>query len=133
VCAAVREGKKSGKGKGGGDKQNREVVVGIDLGTTNSAVAYIEGGKPKCIPNMEGSRTTPSGGGLAVSQWFCACAEIPGAHTHTEARGNEGKHTRTRTRTRTHMHTTSTGVNKARMHSCNCSHIHAHKRTYTPV
>lgn len=38
----------------------REVVVGIDLGTTNSAVAYVEGGKPKCIPNEHGETITPS-------------------------------------------------------------------------
>jgi molecular chaperone DnaK len=35
-------------------------VVGIDLGTTNSCVAYLEGDKPVVIPNAEGSRTTPS-------------------------------------------------------------------------
>lgn len=35
-------------------------VVGIDLGTTNSVVAVMEGGTPKVIPNAEGSRTTPS-------------------------------------------------------------------------
>ncbi|DBA90072.1 TPA: heat shock, variant 2 [Trebouxia sp. C0005] len=37
-----------------------EKVVGIDLGTTNSAVAAMEGGKPTVITNAEGARTTPS-------------------------------------------------------------------------
>jgi molecular chaperone DnaK len=35
-------------------------AVGIDLGTTNSVIAAMEGGKPTVIPNAEGSRTTPS-------------------------------------------------------------------------
>ena len=35
-------------------------AVGIDLGTTNSVVAVLEGGDPAVIPNAEGSRTTPS-------------------------------------------------------------------------
>src|SRR3989344_1721970 len=35
-------------------------ILGIDLGTTNSAMAIIEGGEPKIIENAEGNRTTPS-------------------------------------------------------------------------
>jgi molecular chaperone DnaK len=43
-------------------------VIGIDLGTTNSCVAVMEGGEPVVIPNSEGSRTTPSMVGFTESE-----------------------------------------------------------------
>jgi molecular chaperone DnaK len=42
-------------------------IIGIDLGTTNSVVAVLEGGEPKVIPNEEGARTTPSVVGFSKS------------------------------------------------------------------
>src|SRR5690554_3474733 len=35
-------------------------IIGIDLGTTNSCMAVLDGGEPTVIPNSEGARTTPS-------------------------------------------------------------------------
>ncbi|HUP57747.1 MAG TPA: molecular chaperone DnaK [Bdellovibrionota bacterium] len=42
-------------------------IIGIDLGTTNSCVAVLEGGEPKVIPNAEGANTTPSIAGFTNS------------------------------------------------------------------
>eukprot|EP00878_Enallax_costatus_P032537 GHUV01035765.1.p1 GENE.GHUV01035765.1~~GHUV01035765.1.p1 ORF type:complete len:501 (+),score=142.98 GHUV01035765.1:78-1505(+) len=42
------------------EQQQHEVVVGIDLGTTNSVIAHIVKGKPTCIPNEHGDTLTPS-------------------------------------------------------------------------
>jgi molecular chaperone DnaK len=42
------------------EEQDMARAVGIDLGTTNSVVAVLEGGEPTVIPNAEGARTTPS-------------------------------------------------------------------------
>ena len=42
------------------NKKTTQKIVGIDLGTTNSVIAVVEGGNPTVIPNREGERTTAS-------------------------------------------------------------------------
>ncbi len=49
------------------DGSDMSKIIGIDLGTTNSVVAVMEGGQPVVIPNQEGGRTTPSVVGFAKS------------------------------------------------------------------
>ena len=51
-------------------------VIGIDLGTTNSCVAVMEGSEPEVISNSEGNRTTPS----AVA--YTSDNQIPVSYTH---------------------------------------------------
>ncbi|RCV15795.1 hypothetical protein SEVIR_3G088800v4 [Setaria viridis] len=61
LAAAVRMRAPSRGPRGGAAlRVTCEKVVGIDLGTTNSAVAAMEGGKPTVVTNAEGARTTPS-------------------------------------------------------------------------
>merc|ERR1719247_2293983 len=55
-----RQARVAGGRRGGPVQARCEKVVGIDLGTTNSAVAAMEGGKPTIVTNAEGQRTTPS-------------------------------------------------------------------------
>ena len=60
-------------------KKDNMLYIGIDLGTTNSCVAFVENGEPVVIPNAEGSRTTPSVVGFTKSGERFLDVE----HTHT--------------------------------------------------
>ncbi|MCU0676922.1 MAG: Hsp70 family protein, partial [Myxococcota bacterium] len=55
-------------------------IIGIDLGTTNSVVAVMDGGDPKVIPNQEGDRTTPS-----IVAWTEQGEVIVGVHAKRQA------------------------------------------------
>lgn len=59
-------------------------VIGIDLGTTNSCMAVIEGGEPVVIPNSEGSRTTPSVVGFKDNEVIVGIAAKRQAVTNPE-------------------------------------------------
>ena len=63
-------------------------VIGIDLGTTNSVVAVMEGGDPVVIPNAEGGRTTPSVVGFTQGRRAAGRADrqAPGRHEPAEYR-----------------------------------------------
>jgi molecular chaperone DnaK len=73
------------------------VVVGIDLGTTNSCVAVVQGAEPVIIPNREGSRTTPSavaflpGGEILVGGSAKRQAEVNPESTITSAKRFMGR------------------------------------------
>eukprot|EP00434_Breviolum_minutum_P046172 symbB.v1.2.041606.t1/scaffold8398.1/size6515/1 len=60
VAASTRRKGRASKVAARAEVAPGEKVVGIDLGTTNSAVAAMEAGSPTVIPNAEGARTTPS-------------------------------------------------------------------------
>ena len=58
-------------------------VIGIDLGTTNSCVAVLEGGEPTVIANAEGMRTSPVPIGFSVFKCL-DCCKNKHKHAHIE-------------------------------------------------
>lgn len=65
-------------------KKKRSPIIGIDLGTTNSCVAVMEGGVPKVIASIEGSRTTPSEVAYKGEQRFIGTAAKRQAEVNPE-------------------------------------------------
>ena len=81
------------------NKGKRSKIIGIDLGTTNSCVAIMEGGQPKVIASAEGARTTPSVvaykghvsevipkliGGLRSGMSYCGATNMEELHEKAE-------------------------------------------------
>ena len=61
-------------------------VIGIDLGTTNSCVAIMDGSQAKVLENAEGTRTTPSVVAFGEKVTFPACTKQK--NTHIATKGN---------------------------------------------
>ena len=67
---------------------SKSKIIGIDLGTTNSVVAVMEGGSPAVITNPEGGRTTPS---VVVMQFVQLLLKVKVGSTGTPVSRSDGK------------------------------------------